>query len=131
MLFCTVYCKASTHNIYIYLAVLYTGFSYNEVLLFLILKSLNCATCKLVAYYYQMNQQIKHIDLLKKNTVCNRPFLPCMFCFPISDHIMAPLRTVSFKCHPMHVHPELCVCIIHEKTKTNSLENIGKAKHIS
>ena len=32
-----------------------------------------------------------------------------MFCFPISDHIMVPQRTVSFKCHPMHVHPKLCL----------------------
>ena len=38
---------------------------------------------------------------------------------------MVPLRTVSFKCRLMHVHPRAYVCIIIEKTKkANSLEDI-------
>ena len=45
------------------------------------------------------------------------PFLACMFCFPIGDHVIVPERTVSFKRRPMHVHPGAYVCIIYEKTK--------------
>ena len=41
-----------------------------------------------------------------------------MFCFPITDHVMVPKRTVSFNCRLMHVHPHAYVCnIINEKTK--------------
>ena len=40
-----------------------------------------------------------------------------LFCFPISDNVMVPQRTVSFKCRLMHVHPHAFVCIINEKTK--------------
>ena len=48
-------------------------------------------------------------------------FSPCMFCFPISDQVMVPQRTVSFKCRPIHMHPCTCVCIICQKA--NFLEN--------
>ena len=44
-------------------------------------------------------------------------FLACMFCFPISDNVMVPHRTVPLKCHPMHLHPRIYLCIIYEKTK--------------
>ena len=37
--------------------------------------------------------------------------------FSLSDHVMVPQRTVSFKCRLMHVHPRAYVCIINEKTK--------------
>ena len=44
-----------------------------------------------------------------------------LFClnvlFPISDHLMVPQRTVSFKCGLMHAYPRASVCIIYEKTK--------------
>ena len=33
-----------------------------------------------------------------------------MFSFPISDHVIIPKRTVSFKCRPMHVHPSTYAC---------------------
>ena len=57
-----------------------------------------------------------------KRSLINRPFLACMFCFPIADHVIVPERTVSFKRRPMHVHPRAFVCIIiiiiiFEKTK--------------
>ena len=38
--------------------------------------------------------------------------------------MMIPQRTVSFKRGLMHVHPHACVCIINERQKVNSLENI-------
>ena len=41
-------------------------------------------------------------------------FLACLFCFPISDNIMVPQRTFSFKCCLTHVHPRAYVCIITE-----------------
>ena len=44
-------------------------------------------------------------------------FLACMFCFSITDHVMVPQRTVSFKCRLIHLYPRACVCIINEKTK--------------
>ena len=37
---------------------------------------------------------------------------------------MVPQRTVSFKCRLKHVHPRAYACIINEKTKENSLDNI-------
>ena len=40
-----------------------------------------------------------------------------MFCFPISDNVLVPQRTVSFKCRLMHMHPHAFVCTINEKTK--------------
>ena len=53
-----------------------------------------------------------------------------MFCFPISDQVMVPQRTVSFKCRPMHMHPYACVCVISKKA--NFLENrLGYYKGIS
>ena len=52
-----------------------------------------------------------------KRSLINRPFLACMFCFPIADHVIVPERTVSFKRRPMHVHPRAYVCILYEKTK--------------
>ena len=39
-----------------------------------------------------------------------------MLCFPISDHVMVPWRNLSFKCHPIHVHPRAYVCIGYEIT---------------
>ena len=39
-------------------------------------------------------------------------FLACLFCFPISDNMMVPQRTFSFKCCLMHVNPRAYVCII-------------------
>ena len=53
-------------------------------------------------------------------------FLACKFCFPISDHVMVPHRTVFFKCRLMHVYPRAYVYIINEKA--NSLENIRWSK---
>ena len=44
--------------------------------------------------------------------------------FSLSDHVMGPQRTFSFKCRLMHMHPRAYVCIIHEKTTGNCLENI-------
>ena len=42
-----------------------------------------------------------------------------MFCFPILDHVMVPLRTVSvsLKFRPMHVYSRAYVRMIYEKTK--------------
>ena len=37
--------------------------------------------------------------------------------FSLSDHVMVPQRTVSFKCRLMHVHPRVYACIINETTK--------------
>ena len=44
--------------------------------------------------------------------------------FPISDNLMVPQRTVSFKCHLIHAYPRASVCIIYERQKVNSPENI-------
>ena len=41
----------------------------------------------------------------------NNSFLACLFCFPISDNIMMPQRTFSFKCCFMHVNPRAYVCL--------------------
>ena len=62
--------------------------------------------------------------------------LACLFCFPFSDHLMVPHRTVSFKCYPMHLHSRGYVCIIYEKTKGKfpgeyHVVRIGKTKHAS
>ena len=43
-----------------------------------------------------------------------KDFLACLFCFPISDNIMMPQTTFSFKCCLMHVNPRAYVCIITE-----------------
>ena len=32
----------------------------------------------------------------------------CMFCFPISDHVMLTLRKVAFECCHIHVHMYAC-----------------------
>ena len=37
--------------------------------------------------------------------------------FSLSDHVMVPQRTVSFRCRLMHVHSSACACIINEKDK--------------
>ena len=37
--------------------------------------------------------------------------------FSLSNHVMGPHRTVSFKCRLMHVHSRAYACIINEKTK--------------
>ena len=53
-----------------------------------------------------------------------KTFLVCTFCFPITDRVTVPQRTVSFNCRPVHVHPT-CICIHdNEREKANSLENI-------
>ena len=39
------------------------------------------------------------------------------FLFSLSDHVMVPQRTVSFRCRLMHVHSSACACIINEKDK--------------
>ena len=44
-------------------------------------------------------------------------FLACMFCFPITDHVTVPQRTISFKCRLIHVYPHAYVCIINEETQ--------------
>ena len=41
-------------------------------------------------------------------------FLACLFCFSISDNIMVPQITFSFKCRFMDVNPCAYVCIITE-----------------
>ena len=53
-------------------------------------------------------------------------FLACMFCFPISDHVMIPQRTVPFKCCPIHLHPHVISMhkLFMKRQKPNSLENI-------
>ena len=43
-----------------------------------------------------------------------KDLLACLFCFPISDKIMMPQTTFSFKCCLMHVNPRAYVCIITE-----------------
>ena len=43
--------------------------------------------------------------------------LACMLSFPISDHVMRPKVTVSFKSCSMHVEVCVYVCIIHKKAK--------------
>ena len=43
-----------------------------------------------------------------------KDFLACLVCFPISDNIMMPQTTFSFKCCLMHVNPRAYVCIITE-----------------
>ena len=50
-------------------------------------------------------------------------FLDFIFCFLLlyNNHVMLPQRTVSFKCHPIHVF----LCIFNEQTKKgNFLEKI-------
>ena len=37
--------------------------------------------------------------------------------FSLSDHVMVPQKTVSFKCRLMHVHPNACARIINEENK--------------
>ena len=59
-----------------------------------------------------------------------------MFCFPITDHVMVPQKTVSFKCCLIHVYPRAYVCISNEKTKgkfpgEHRVVWIGKTKHTS
>ena len=58
----------------------------------------------------------------KRLLLCGHPILiyqqtfsACMFCFPISDHVMVLQRTVSFKYHLIHV--AALVCLIYEWTK--------------
>ena len=55
----------------------------------------------------------------KRLLLCGHPILiyqqtfsACMFCFPISDHVMVLQRTVSFKYHLIHV--AALVCLIYE-----------------
>ena len=41
--------------------------------------------------------------------------LVCIFCFPISDHVMLSQRTISFKCHPIQGHLFARAKCIHSK----------------
>ena len=63
-----------------------------------------------------------------------KTFLVCTFCFPITDRVTVPQRTVSFNCRPVHVHPT-CICI-HDNEKRKGkfpreyhVVRIGKTKH--
>ena len=77
------------------------------------------------------------LRLLATDWVDRIDLLACMFCFPITDHVMVPKRTVSFNCRLMHVHPRAYVCnIINEMTKgkfprEHHVVWIGKTKHTS
>ena len=63
-----------------------------------------------------------------------KTFLVCTFCFPITDRVTVPQRTVSFNCRPVHVHPT-CICI-HDNEKRKDkfpreyhVVRIRKTKH--
>ena len=50
-----------------------------------------------------------------------------MFCFPISEHVMVPLRSVSLKFRPLHVH---ITCIGRARAEHHVVE-IEKTKDTS
>ena len=49
-------------------------------------------------------------------------FLACMFCFPITDHVMLPLKTVSYKSRAIHVHIR---AYLMKRQKAKSPENFS------